>query len=279
MDLIDLHVHSTCSDGTCTPAELVELARAAGLSAFALTDHDTILGIPAALAAAAGTPLEIVPGIEFSTEYRGKDIHIVGLDIPWQDPSFTGPLERFLDSRNTRNDRIIAKMQAAGIPVSRKELENSFGDAVLTRAHFARYLAEHGYAPDLSAAFQKYMSPGGPFYVPREKVTPMQAVSLVHKANGIPVLAHPMLYGMSEAELDGLLEDLKKEGLIGIEALYSTHSPQQEELVRRLAARHGLKISGGSDFHGENKPDIHIGVGRGNLSIPACILSDLRDSV
>ncbi len=277
MDTIDLHVHSNCSDGTFSPAELVSLALQKGLRAFALTDHDTVAGLSEAMAAAAGTPLEVISGIEFSTRYENKEIHIVGLDFDHRSPDFKEQLARFQNSRSVRNEKMIQKMQAGGIDISHEQMRAAFGDAVWTRAHFARYLMERGYVSELHEAFQRFIGEGCPYYTPREKVTPMQAVHLISRCGGIPVLAHPMLYHLSEDEMDALLSVLKKSGLMAVEALYSTHSRAEETLVRRMAKQHGLLLSGGSDFHGENKPDIDLGTGRGNLRIPYHILTNLRD--
>lgn len=276
MDLVDLHVHSNCSDGTFTPSELVSYALEKGLKAFALTDHDTVAGLPEAFAAAEGTPLEVIAGIEFSTEYHGKDIHIVGLDIAYDSAEFLEQLLRFQDSRDIRNEKMIRKMQEDGIDISHRQMELAFGDAVWTRAHFARYLMDHGYVAEMPEAFEKYIGDTCPYFVPREKVTPVQAVHLIYRTGGIPVLAHPLLYHLAEADLCGLVTSLKKAGLMGIEAVYSTHSVLEENLVRRLAKQYGLLISGGSDFHGSNKPRIDLGTGRGNLRIPYHILNNLR---
>lgn len=276
METIDLHVHSNCSDGTLSPSGLVSYALEKGLGAFALTDHDTVAGLPEAFTAADGTAVEVIAGIEFSTEYHGKDIHIVGLDIDYQSTYFCEQLTRFQNSRDIRNEKMIRKMQEGGIDISHEQMEAAFGDAVWTRAHFARYLMEHGYVTEMPEAFARYIGDTCPYFVPREKVTPVQAVHLISSTGGIPILAHPMLYRLPENEMDTLLSSLKKAGLIGIEAIYSTHSALDENLVRQMAKQHGLLISGGSDFHGSNKPYIDLGVGRGNLCIPYHILTNLR---
>lgn len=274
---IDLHVHSNCSDGTLTPSELVDYALKKNLAAFALTDHDTTAGLNEAFQAAKDTPLEVIAGIEFSTEYHGKDIHIVGLDIDYASPEFNSQLQRFRDSRNIRNEKMIRRLHDGGINISVAQMQESFKDAVWTRAHFARYLLEHGYVKDMPEAFKYYIGEHCPYFVPREKVTPMQAVDLIYRTGGIPILAHPMLYHLDADDMDALLISLKKAGLMGIETLYSTHSMLDEQLVRRLAKTHDLLISGGSDFHGSNKPDIDLGTGRGNLQIPYNVLKNLRD--
>lgn len=277
MNLIDLHVHSTFSDGTFTPEELVAYALKKQLSAFALTDHDTFEGIPEVMSAAEKTPLEIIAGIEFSTDYLGIDVHIVGLDIDCHNPVFSTKVKEFRDSRLVRNLKMIDRLKEHGVDISIEQMQEKFGDAILTRGNFARYLLDCGYTASLEEAFEKYIGDHCPCFVPREKVTPMQAVELIYKTGGIPVLAHPILYRLGESGLCTLISSLKDAGLLGVEAMYSTHSQKDENLVRCLAKRYGLLISGGSDFHGSNKPHIDLGVGKGNLRIPYEILDELRE--
>ncbi|HIQ96025.1 MAG TPA: PHP domain-containing protein [Candidatus Limivivens merdigallinarum] len=279
MKLIDLHVHSTYSDGTLTPYELAKLAKDTGLTAFALTDHDTVDGIPDALSACQEFEIELIPGIEFSTEYQGKDIHIVGLELDRKSPRFLSEVHLFQDSRNIRNRKMIAKLHDLGnIDISWEQMEAAFGKAIWTRAHFARYLKDHGYVKEMKEAFSRYIGDDCPYFVPREKVSPAQAVRLIRSTGGIPILAHPLLYRLTEEGLLTLIEELKNAGLLGIEALYSTHTPEEESFVLRLARRQGLLISGGSDFHGSNKPSISLGTGRGNLRIPYEPLEKLREA-
>lgn len=276
MRLIDLHVHSNCSDGTLSPSELVSYALEKKLAAFALTDHDTTAGLPQAMRAARGTGLEVIPGIEFSTEYHGKDIHIVGLDIDYQSDFFQSRLHDFQSSRDVRNQKMIARLQEHQIAISWDTMKERFGDAVWTRAHFAKYLEENGYVSDMDDAFARLIGDGAPCFVAREKVTPANAVRLVRQCGGIPVLAHPLEYHMSRQELDVLADHLKENGLIGVEAVYSKHVGYQEDEMRRFARIHGLCVSGGSDFHGAIKPSIDLGCGRGNLKIPYELLEIMR---
>lgn len=276
MKYIDLHVHSNESDGTYTPSELVDYAIEKGLAAFALTDHDTTKGLAEAVRASRGKPVEVIPGIEFSTEYEGRDIHIVGLDFDYEDQEFQSQLKRFRDSRDLRNEKMIRKLNEAGIKLTWEDMEKRFGEAVWTRAHFARYMLDEGCIRDMSEAFERYIGDRCPCYVPREKVTPHQAVRLVRRAGGIPVLAHPLQYHLQPEKLKELVCELKKSGLLGLEAVYSTHRGYEEDEMRRLARISGLCISGGSDFHGSNKPAIDLGCGRGNLKIPYEILKRLR---
>ena len=278
MKYIDLHVHSTCSDGTFTPSQLVEYAVKKGLSAFALTDHDTVEGLPEAFASAKDQGIELISGIEFSTVYQGRDLHILGLDLDYENPSFQEKLRTLQEEREERNQKMIDKMAADGIDISREQMAEMFGEQLWTRAHFARYLAAKGYVKHMWDAFDSHIGDHCKYYVPRQKVSPFQMVSFIREMDGIPVLAHPFQYHLTEEELTALVKALKRSGLLGIEAIYSTHTGTQESEIRKLARSFGLCISGGSDFHGANKPAIDLVKGKGNLKIPYEILVQLRDA-
>lgn len=279
MNKIDLHVHSNRSDGTLSPTELVQLAKQTGLSAFALTDHDNTNGLTEALSAAKQYDVEVIPGIEFSTRFMERDIHIVGLEPDWQNPGFQEQLHRYRAERNRRNQKLIHLMAVEGIDISYSKMTARFGeDTILTRAHFARYLTEHGYTSTLSEAFQLYLNEGGKYFVPREKITPFEVTKLIRDYHGIPILAHPFQYHFSEEELRTLLHQLCHCGLIGMEVFYSTHTAIQTEYLQNLAKEFHLVPSGGSDFHGSNKPDIALGCGKGNLAVPYQILEHLRQT-
>ncbi len=290
---VDLHVHSNCSDGTLSPAQLVDYAMEKQLQAFALTDHDTVQGLPEALARAAqlreqyrqsgdisgaDRVPEIIPGVELSSEYHGRDIHVVGLFIDPENQKFQTYLTQFIESRDLRNQKMCALLQNAGIDISCEALAAEFPNSVITRAHYAKYLLNHGYIKSIKEAFERYVGDHCPCYVPREKVTPAQAVEMILAADGVPVLAHPILYGMGTDALDTLVAELKSAGLMGIEAVYSTYTPSDERRIRRLAAKYHLLISGGSDFHGTNKPGLDLAVGYGGLRVPASILEDIRSA-
>lgn len=274
--MIDLHVHSNKSDGTYTPTELVHYAVEKGLTAFALTDHDTTEGLAEALQAAEGQPVTVIPGIEFSTVYEEKDIHILGLAIDYHSPAFCSALDEFVASREKRNEKMCLRLQEYGkIDITYEKLLAAYPGAVITRAHYARYLLEHGYVKSMPEAFERYIGDRAPCYVPREKVTPIQAVQLILRAKGIPVLAHPPLYHMSDARLNRLVAELAENGLAGIESIYSTYTAGEETHMRSLAKQYHLLITGGSDFHGSNKPDIDLGCGKGKLCVPDEILENL----
>lgn len=276
--MIDLHVHSNKSDGTLTPSQLVEHAVKKGISAFALTDHDTTDGLDEAIHASAGQPVTVVPGIEFSTCYEGKDIHVLGLFIDYKAPVFLSALEEFIASRTRRNETMCRKLREyTHIEITYEKLCRAFPGAVITRAHYARYLLTHGVVASMPEAFERLIGEQAPCFVPREKVTPIQAVRLIREADGIPVLAHPPLYHMSDARLSGLVRILTENGLAGIEALYSTYTPGEEIHMKSLASQYGLLITGGSDFHGAHKPGIEMGTGKGSLYVPDRILDDLKE--
>ncbi len=281
MNIVDLHVHSNRSDGSMEPSELVDYAVSKKLSAFALTDHDCVDGIPMAIERAnywakQGIFIEVIPGIELSTEYIGKDIHIVGIDIDYEAPFFREYLKDFVNSRILRNQKMCKNLQTAGIDISYEDLLREFPTSVITRAHYARYMLKKGYVTSMAEAFERYIGDHSPYFVPREKVTPTQAVELILRSGGIPILAHPILYGLGKQTLDTLVSTLKDVGLIGIEAVYSTYTLADERQIKALADKYDLAISGGSDFHGKAKPDIDLAVGKGKLFIHEDILKGLR---
>lgn len=280
--MIDLHTHSTYSDGTYSPTQLVDYAMKKGLSAFALTDHDTVDGLREAITYTknAGsdsnlTP-RVIPGIELSTEYQGKDIHMIGLFIDYTNQRFLNYLQDFVDSRDARNRKMCTLLQEAGIDITYERLQEENPHCVITRAHYARYFMKYGYTKSIKEGFERYVGDHCPYFVPRQKVTPVQAISLIREAGGIAVLAHPILYGMGTRALDTLVGQLKQAGLAGIEAIYSSYTPADERQIRSLAKKYDLCISGGSDFHGDNKPGLDLGTGYSKLYVPDEVLSGLE---
>lgn len=282
MKYIDLHVHSNVSDGTLTPTQVVELAVQKGLSAIALTDHDTVDGVDEALLEAkkqelSGNMIRVIPGTELSVEYKNNDIHLLGLFIDHHNPELLAAMKGAVNEREDRNIKMCENLAKAGIDISVEKIREKEGPAVLTRAHFAKYLLEQGVTKTTKDAFTKYLGTDGPYYVPRKYLSPREAIRLILNANGTPVLAHPLLYHFVPEELDHLVGTLKDAGLVGIEAIYSSNKNHDESIVRSLARKHSLLITGGSDFHGSNKPLIDIGTGRGNLEIPYTILEALEN--
>lgn len=282
MNSIDLHTHTCKSDGSYTPTELVDYAIEKGLSAVAITDHDSIEGLDEALSYAnalkeKGLPsIEVIPGIEFSTKYEKQDVHIVGLYIAYDSPIFLEPLDAFINSRTHRNIKMCENLQSADIDITYEKLQARFPDAVITRAHYASYLLEQGYVKSRQDAFARYLGDHTKYFVPREKVTPAQAVSLILQAGGVPILAHPPLYHMGQERLDALTASLKEDGLMGIEAFYSTYTNQDVRDMLHLAEKYDLLLSGGSDFHGANKPGLDLGCGYGKLYVPEDLLTDIK---
>lgn len=278
MKTIDLHVHSCASDGSMTPAELVELAVQSGLSAFALTDHDTTVGIDEAIRAAEHTNLEVVPGIEFSTRWRHLDVHILGYFMDYRAPSFQQKLMELSVLRGSRNEKMCARIREyTGFPISVEALKSRWPDSVITRAHMATWMMEEGYVQTRDAAFSKYLGDHAPCFIPKARVTPAEAVRIILDHHGVPVLAHPLLYSISRSQTGELVSELKEAGLMGIEAIYSMNKGPDEAFARSLAQKYGLLVTGGSDFHGRNKPDIALGTGRNhNLEIPYSLLEDLK---
>lgn len=278
--MIDLHVHSNHSDGTLSPKELTELAIAAGLSAFALTDHDTVSGISEAKEAASGQPVTVIPGTEISAAYKEKDIHILGLWIDETNPALLKGLEDAVAERERRNEAMAERFCAFGIPLTLAELRLENPDTVITRAHFAKYLVERHHVKTREEAFSRYLGYDAPCFVPRTYMQPEQAISLILAAGGIPVLAHPLLYKLKPEELHSLLERLTAAGLKGLEVFYSSNTSFDESIAYSLANRFGLLMTGGSDFHGSNKPNLFLGTGRNhNLNIPDSLLEPLITEV
>lgn len=276
MRYVDLHVHSNASDGTLTPSEVVHLALQKNLAAIALSDHDTVKGVPEAISAAEGTTLEVVPATELSCYYQNVEIHILGLFVDYKDADFQAKLEELEQERMQRNLDMIALFQRDNISITLEELQAGNPKSVITRAHFARVLVEKGYCKDKNAAFDRYVGVGCPYYLPKPQITPELSLPLITKAGGIPILAHPMLYKLGYRQVEELIQYLIPLGLKGIEAYHSSNNISQSDKLRSLALKYHLVVSGGSDFHGANKPDIELGTGRGGLRITESILDAIK---
>ena len=280
MKYVDLHVHSTASDGTLTPAEVVERAASLSLAAIALTDHDTTNGVAEAKKraqelATQGVQIEVYSGVEISAAYKKRDIHILGLFVDETDELLNRTLEAARENRENRNLRILERFDALGIRLTMEDLLDGAEDTVVTRAHFGRALMNKGITSSIQEGFEKYLNEDGPCYVAREYIEPEQAIGLILKAGGVPVLAHPLLYQLPHDELVALLDRLKKAGLKGLEVFYSSNRGSDEMNVKALASYFSLIPSGGSDFHGSIKPAIELGKGKGNLKVPYSVLQNL----
>ncbi|HEX6298871.1 MAG TPA: PHP domain-containing protein [Acidimicrobiia bacterium] len=278
--IVDLHAHSTASDGSDPPAGLVELAVQAGLGGLAVTDHDTQQGIAEAVAASAGTDLELIPGVELSLDYDRGGMHLVVL---WLD-SGDGPLQDRLAAlragRDVRNLEIVERLTSVGLPLTIEEIEAEAGEGSVGRPHIAAVMVARGYVPDIRAAFDLWLGAGKPGYVGRDRLYPEEAIALARESGGVPVLAHPHTLGITNAtEMADLLTRLKRAGLVGLEALYGAYRRHEREGYADLARRFDLIPSGGSDYHGTYKPGLMLGVGYGDLVVPGALLEELREHV
>lgn len=276
MKRIDLHLHSTFSDGTCSPTEIVQLAQKANLSAIALTDHDTTDGLDEFMSAGKKYGVETIPGIEISAQYDHEEVHIVGLFIDYTNPNLQNTIYGIQNHRIDRNGMMIEKLQSLGFSVTMDDLETVAQGEIITRAHFAKLLLQKGYVSSLSEAFDLYLSQGKPGYIQRKTLSPKETIQLIEKAGGIAVMAHPTLYNLTKECLETLIQELISYGLKGIEAEYVLYSEEEEAYIKSFADQYHLLYSGGSDFHGENKRDIKIGIGKGNLQIPYSYLVKMK---
>jgi len=262
---VDLHCHSTASDGTLPPAEVVRLAKANGLSALSLTDHDTIGGVKEAAAEAARLGIDFLPGIEISAEYPAPGtMHILGYGVDPNSPTLRSLTETLIAGRDNRNPRIVAKLNEMGVSVTMKEWEDAATGGVLGRPQLAAILHRKGYVSSIKEAFDKYIGQGAPAYFDKERLSPKRAFELIRESGGLPVLAHPVqLRTENDAQLERVIKDLLDLGLAGIEVIHSDHDDALYEKYVNLACRYKLIQTGGSDFHGTNKKNIDLGVARG----------------
>lgn len=277
---IDLHTHSTYSDGTFTPKELFALAKGIGLKALALTDHDTVAGLNDAAFYAKEYEIEFVPGVELVAEHNSKEYHILGLYIDYENIVLIKTLNELIyEKRVIRNKRIIEKLNSIGIKISLEDLANKNDKALLTRTHFASALVRKGYCRSLNEAFHIYLGEGKPAYVIRETLTPTECIETIHNCNGIAILAHPTLYHLDYKQIDQLTVELMEYGLDGIEAYYTRHTNEDTAQILTIAHRRNLVVSGGSDFHGENKANTQLGIGQGNLRIDYKVLENIKQYI
>lgn len=275
--IVDLHTHSTASDGTDPPERIIEQATEAGLSAVALTDHDTQEGIAAASAAAEQTGIELIPGVELSLQYDEGGMHLVVL---WLQPG-PGPLQDrlpgLLSGRDDRNRHIVELLNAAGMEMTLEEVEIEAGGGSVGRPHIAAVMMRHGYVPDIATAFDLWLGSGKPAYVSRGRLEPEEAIALTRESGAVPVLAHPHTLGITTAAgMARLLDRLVEAGLVGLEAEYASYHRHVRAGYSDLARRFGLVVSGGSDYHGTYKPGLSVGSGYGDLVVPGSVLEGLR---
>jgi predicted metal-dependent phosphoesterase TrpH len=244
---VDLHVHSTASDGRLSPAQIIARAAEIGLKVIALTDHDSIDGIIPALEAAKNFPsLTFIPGVEISTDLADGEAHILGYFIDYASPELAKTLRKSRDSRSGRGKRMVEKLNTLGVKIEWARVQQIAGDGAIGRPHVAQAMMEKGYIKQFEEAFDKYIGHGGPAYVEREKMTPEEAVSMIVNARGLPVLAHPF----TVKDPEGMVISLKKVGLVGLEVYYKDNTPHQIANTLQLAKKYSLIPTGGTDFHG-----------------------------
>jgi hypothetical protein len=265
MSFVDLHCHSTASDGTFAPANVVALAVRSGLSALALTDHDTVAGVPEAAEAARKSGIDFLPGIEISCDVpKPATMHLLGYGVDPHSPILLDMTRRLIEGRNDRNPKIIQRLTELGVKISMQELEAEANGGVVGRPHIAAILLRKGYVSSMKNAFDKYLAPGGAAYFDKERISPKQAIDMVRQSGGLPVLAHPsQLRTENDAQLDRTIKDLADLGLTGVEVIHSDNSEAMVAKYTALADKYGLLKTGGSDFHGSNKKDIQLGVANG----------------
>lgn len=274
--MIDLHTHSVYSDGTNTPTELVAMADERGLSALALTDHDSVGGIPELLNAAETTSVEAVPGIELSAECEKGTMHVLGYFIDHTCKTLLEKVAKVRTGREERNQEILKKLNRLGYRLLWEDISKQAGRDVVGRPHIAAALVECGHVKSKKAAFDLLLAKGRPGYIDRERYTAKQCIDLIRQAGGVSVLAHPATIYLSDEHLRNLIGELKEYGLGGIEVYYAEHRPENIRKFSGWAQELDLICTGGTDFHGMNSPDLKLGTGFGQLHVPDEALDQLK---
>ena len=271
---IDLHIHTTASDGTFTPTEVIAHAQELGLKAISITDHDTVAGSNEVLENGIPSSLEFITGVEISASpppfySRSGSFHLLGYSIGLDDPDLNQTLETLQQARKNRNPAIINRLNELGIPLTLDEVREEAKKAQLGRPHIAQFLVRKGIVASIDEAFDRYLGSNKPAYVDKYRVPCSTAIDVILGAGGIPVLAHPGLLDYeNDGQLDALIGQLKAMGIKGVEVYYTEHTADQTRLLAKLALRHDLLMTGGTDFHGAIHPDIEMGSGKGKLHVP-----------
>lgn len=278
MDKIDLHVHTTASDGTMSPRDVVSLAAMQGLKAIALTDHDTMAGLTEAGEAGELLGVTIVPGIEISSDYCGREMHILGYFLDPQAEKLRDYIVWVQQSRRSRNEKMVEKLRRKGFAITLEGVEADNPGATLGRPHIARYLVKLGAVGSVKEAFRRYLDTGRSCYVPREYISFAAGAKLIRDCGGVAVLAHPLQYGFDRTALDALVKAAAEEKITGMEIYYTGYTQGDINKLFDLAEKYALLPTGGSDFHGENKPGVQLGTGDGKLAVPAYMLMMLAAS-
>src|SRR5712692_138875 len=274
--MIDLHAHTTASDGSLTPTELVALARETGLSALGVTDHDTVAGLAEATEAAGGAGLELVPGVELSVDYPRGQFHLLGYFVDFTRGLLLERLLYLQDYRFRRNEKMVELMQQHGLPITMEDIAREAGGKVIGRPHMALAMMRKGIVGSTQEAFDRYLADGRPCHLPKVKLLPAEAIALLHSAGAVTILAHPKYLQIPDpAELRAELASFKEQGLDGIEVFYSQHTEAETALYREMAGELEFAISGGSDFHGRSKPTVKLGVVYQGSGVPDRVLAEL----
>ncbi len=277
LKIFDLHLHTTASDGTMSPAELVRYAQAKGLKVIAITDHDTIEGLPEGLQEGKKVGLEVIPGVELSADASSGTMHLLGYYIDPACAELADKLRVLQQARMERNLTMVEKLRGLGLPIALSEVKAAPEEGQIGRPHFAYTMVQKGYAQNIQDAFDRYLGKGRPAYVEKFRFSPAEAIHFIRKAGGITVLAHPFTLKQAEPEdFEALIRELKEKGLDGIEVYYPEHSDGQKRLYRDVAQKYGLVISAGSDFHGLNKDAADLGEGYGDRKLTYGLVEALK---
>ena len=275
--MVDLHTHSTASDGKLSPAELMRHAKAMGVEVIALTDHDTLSGLTEASEEAARIGIELIPGIEISAENDPGSLHMLGYFVDPSNAELVETLAWLRGGREDRNHIILTKLAELDCPLDWDEVASLAGGESMGRPHIATAMVNRGYVSSFKDAFDRYLGKGAAAYTDRDKMTAEIAIERIRTAGGVSVLAHPQTLSLTDDELSDLLGRLSSAGLAGVEAFYYSHSEEETALYTSLARKYDLIVTGGSDFHGPGLVETGLGVGRGNLDIPKSVADDLRE--
>lgn len=276
--MIDLHCHSLHSDGTDDPARLPEMAEALGLAALALTDHDTLDGLPAFLAQQPTVKVRLLPGTELSCAFMGRSLHVLGLLVDPENATFQRRLAELRERRSDRNARLYARLNELGYPVTEERVRAEADSPLVSRVHVAKALLTLGAVATVQEAFSRLIGDGRPAYVPREELPPDTAARWIREAGGVPLVAHPGRFAGPSFRWDEAMGELRRAGMAGFETVYGDYGPEEERYFRELAARLGMVQSGGSDYHGANKPGVALGSGRKGIRVPDEFLDGLHES-
>jgi len=274
--MIDLHCHSLHSDGTDTPEGIALLGDEARLTALCLTDHDTLGGIPAFLAMQPEVAVRLLVGTELSCRFLGRSLHVLGLLVDPANAQFQARLEELRGRRGDRNRRMVARLAELGCPITLEDVQAHANTPLLSRVHFALALAARGFVRRAPEAFERLIGDDCPGFVPREELSPAEATRWIRDAGGVPVVAHPGRFAGGGFRWEEAMADLQRQGMEGLEGYYGEYRAAEQKYFVALAARLGMVVTGGSDYHGAHKPGLRLGRGAGGLKVPDELLERLE---